>query len=112
MLNNRRKRKEFVGRRQQYRRVLEAVKKTFSVNNSNRMSCNNVAVDISDEIDMTSSNSLNSNVDLIINNATSNNENISENSDCSDVYNTIIILILILCLTFLVNTLIILPTQI
>lgn len=43
----------------QYQRVLEAIKKTFSVNDSNRISCNNVAADTSDEINMISFNNLN-----------------------------------------------------
>lgn len=82
MLNNRRKRKEFVGRRQQYRRVLEAVKETVFVNDFNRISCNIVTAATSDEIIL--SNNLNSNIDLI-NNEISNSENILGNSDCSNV---------------------------
>lgn len=55
-------RKEFVGRRQQNRRVLAAVKKTFTVNESTTISYNNKVADTSDEMQIASPNNSYSNV--------------------------------------------------
>lgn len=71
MLKTRRKRKEFVGRRQQYRRVTQAVNKIFAANVSNRIPCNNL--NLSNEIYNGSLNDLDTNRST--NNKTSNNEN-------------------------------------
>lgn len=65
------------------RRVLEAVKKTFSVNDANQISCNIVTADTAEKINITLSNNLNINVDCI-NNKISKNKNILENNNCSD----------------------------
>lgn len=71
MLKTRRKRKEFVGRCQQYRRVTQAVNKIFAANVSNRIPCNNL--NLSNEIYNGSLSDLDTNRST--NNKTSNNEN-------------------------------------
>lgn len=72
MLKIIRKRKEFVGRRQQYRRVTQAVNKIFAANVSNRTPCNNLNLY---EIYNESLNDLDTNRITSTNNKTSNNEN-------------------------------------
>lgn len=74
MLKTRRKRKEFVGRRQQYRRVMQPVNKIFVANVSSRTPCNNLKQ--SNEVYNKSSNDLDTNRVRITNNKTSNNENL------------------------------------
>lgn len=74
MLKTRRKRKEFVGRRQQYRRVMEAVNEIFVANVSSRTPCNNL--NLSNEVYNKSSNDLDANRIRITNNEKSNNENL------------------------------------
>ncbi|XP_029171345.1 uncharacterized protein LOC114940761 [Nylanderia fulva] len=73
MLKIRRKRKEFVGRRQQYRRVTQAVNKIFAANVSNRTPCNNL--NLSNEIYNESLNDLDTNRITSTNNETSNTKN-------------------------------------
>lgn len=75
MLKIRRKRKEFVGRRQQYRRVVQAVNKTFVANVSHKVPLNNLNLSnkLINEIHNKSSNDLDIN-NIEINNIKNNNK--------------------------------------
>lgn len=92
MFKSKRKRKAFVGRRQQYRRVQEAVNKAFAADN-NRIPCYTIAYSTSNRTDYLL---LNKNKLDISDTVTNNINNNVTNNDTSNLRKKILTMLLLL----------------